>query len=375
MRILGAAIDFGWGPAGKLASVIRSLADASWYIYQNSIDTTIFGDFPISGFYSGHSPEALERFCQETKIDAAVVVLEPTLARQLEAIGVPTVYIDSLPFLWTEQDEIPSEVSLYCAQQCGALPEHCWNKIRGIKNLNWVEPIVPAASLVVPKNRENHAVINLGGLHWTTPNKSSYARLVIPPAIRVLLDAGIDNITVTGSSAAIEAACDVEVPAKGGVCFRAMAHEQFLMLVAKSRLLLSSPGLTTMYETSGLQVPTVALPPQNLSQYRNAQFFRAYTSGEIVDWQSPALEWSVVEAQLKRGEEFVVHYIQSQIDILSRSSTANDRIERRLRSVLDNTKLSSSFTSNFQSLFGKSGAAQVARHVQKLAQGDLYANT
>lgn len=101
--------------------------------------------------------------------------------------GCPTVYVDSLPFLWTPADPIPTDVAAYCAQRCQELPAPAAAALEGVKNLRWVEAIVPTPTQPAPLHRASLAVINVGGL--AAPGSSAaqdYLNLVLDPAIDAL---------------------------------------------------------------------------------------------------------------------------------------------------------------------------------------------
>jgi hydroxymethylcytosylglucuronate/cytosylglucuronate synthase len=368
MRILGSAVDFGWGPTGKLSSIMKALPEAEWYTCGGGTDSPILRDQPITATCEGRDHDTLQRYCREAQIDAAVVVLDPELAATLEEIGVSTVYVDSLPFLWTEKDFVPGRVSAYCAQMCGSLPDHSWSKLREITNLKWVEAIVPPSKTSRTDTRDNRAVVNLGGLHWTTPTPASYACAVLPPVVRGLQGFDFEEIAITGSPTAIESARKALIDAPCHVTFKSLPHSEFLELVSQSSILLSSPGLTTILETSSFRVPTVLLPPQNLSQYTNSRFFSTYTSGRIIGWSDKELLPHRIQKLLPFGEEAVVRFIQEQIDRVSKSKEEGENIENRINDLCSSALVDRSFSSHFHDIFGNDGAAQVAKQIITIAR-------
>ena len=64
----------------------------------------------------------------------------------MKNIGVKVIYVDSLPFMWTEKDakngKVPYDVDAYCAQK--TLPLNNGNKeiFKKVKNLYWINPII-----------------------------------------------------------------------------------------------------------------------------------------------------------------------------------------------------------------------------------------
>lgn len=66
------------------------------------------------------------------------MVLNPEQADAIAAAGVPTVYVDSLPFLWGPQDAFP-KVTYYLAQRLpGVRPSPA---LEAVGSLQWVNGI------------------------------------------------------------------------------------------------------------------------------------------------------------------------------------------------------------------------------------------
>lgn len=52
----------------------------------------------------------------------------------------------------------------------------------------------------------------------------------------------------------------------------------------------TSPGLTTIYETYGMNIKTIILPPQNLSQFYNVSVAKNICKEvKVVDWEYDSL--------------------------------------------------------------------------------------
>ena len=73
----------------------------------------------------------------------AINVLDPDLAILIENLGVKVFYVDSLPFLWTESDLVPFNVTKYFAQKCVNMNNRANAIMNKVKNLIWVDPISP----------------------------------------------------------------------------------------------------------------------------------------------------------------------------------------------------------------------------------------
>jgi len=77
-------------------------------------------------------------------VDAALCILDIDVANDLLAAGIPTVYVDSLPFPWRPADGVPLHATKYLAQLTPDLPATCWDVLSEIECLEWIEGIVPA---------------------------------------------------------------------------------------------------------------------------------------------------------------------------------------------------------------------------------------
>jgi hydroxymethylcytosylglucuronate/cytosylglucuronate synthase len=159
------------------------------------------------------------------------------------------------------------------------------------------------------------AVLNFGGLH--SPTRASgnpqYLSLVARPAIQALEDAGYERIEVCGNvtegdlgEPPLSSDTHVEVGRR--------PHHEFEKLLSSAGLLLTSPGLTTLLEASAIGVPTLCLPPQNLSQVFNGNRFASAFGGEHrVAWGSGVLDLVGLEDVRLAGEEAALRFIDSSL--------------------------------------------------------------
>ncbi|MFH1469113.1 MAG: hypothetical protein ABIO70_32295 [Pseudomonadota bacterium] len=343
MNVFAGAVPFGMGPVGKLASIIEASTDIAWTPCGDPFPLTVFSQASFGTPCWSREPAVLEAFAERHDIGLAVVVLDPDLAEVLERVGVSVVYVDSLPFLWTPEDPLPRAVSAYCAQLCPALPEAAWGPLRTVRNLHWVGAIVPAV-LPPPGSHREGVVLNLGGVHSPHGSGFAYLDLVVPAALAALEDRWRGGITITGSADALThlrspgGAADALLAQSGARC-ETLTQRDYLARIARAELLVTSPGLTTILETSALEVPLVVLPPQNLSQYFNAEIARNHLPGcAVVGWVHPTLSPARVEQARSRGEAWAVRYIQEAIAALrlepSEAEALRDRIAGGVSAVL-----------------------------------------
>ena len=367
--VVGAyAVPFGWGSAGKLSAIVSASRllghDFSWVVFESGVEQHVLRSHALLSrpLPSGDRPFESEA----NSVDVAVVVLDPGVAQRFLVAGTPTVYVDSLPFLWTEEDPIPVAADVYCAQLCDSLPAPSWAALRAIRNLHWVQAIV---SPEVERRSQTHkrgaggrrAVINFGGLHspheWS--GYRSYVELVLAPSVEALVATGFETIDVCGN---------VPPQVIGGVHIGARSHHEFLALLADTDVLVTAPGLTTLLEADALRVPTVCLPPQNLSQVMNGDRFATSIgdSSARMMWPGQVLKLSDVTAARIRGEDAALKVIYGAINRAAATmlTSCQDWLRDQLmRTLPDITRAGAQLAP-----FGARGAYEIASLVAAVAR-------
>ncbi|MGW7078226.1 hydroxymethylcytosylglucuronate/cytosylglucuronate synthase [Streptomyces sp. NPDC054866] len=380
-----AGAEFGWGSSGKLSAVLAALRERSArplrfvglasglgrpLLAQHAVDR--WYDLP-DGAPAGERTDAVAKVVEAEGIDAAVVVLDGPAAMALEAAGVPTVFVDSLPFLWTEGDlaELPLEVSLYCAQQCVELPQECIGVLGSVRELRWVEAVIgtpPEAPLPRRSRPEpfRRALVNLGGLRapdladWTR-----YPEIVVPAVLEALNAYGVHEAHVAGNLPAglaerLRAASgDADLSVTAGP----LSHAEFLHRLATCDVLLTSPGLTTLLEAGSLSVPTVCLPPQNLSQIFNGRFHsRAVHADVRVVWPAEVFAEDEALARRSQGEDAALRIIYGGITNAADAANAPRFVTAVRDGVLEALRRAATGADwgGLATQVGTRGAAQVA---------------
>ncbi|GGL42373.1 hydroxymethylcytosylglucuronate/cytosylglucuronate synthase [Planomonospora parontospora] len=313
------AVDFGWGSSGKLSAIIGALrengGDHRLVVLGTRLGRRVLSGLAVEAWYERwpRDPADLGALLDRHAVAAGLVVLDPELAVALEAVGRPTVYVDSLPYLWTDADAVPSDVAAYCAQMCPVLPSAAWGPLRRITRLHWVGPVIRRAAH--HDRAPGRAVVNLGGLHSPSNPTGNpvYLRLVLRPVMRALAQCGIREIHICGNAEAAQIRSIVgDLPRVMSTGPR--GHGEFLDLLAGAELLVTSPGLTTLLEALDTGTPTVCLPPQNLSQIFNADRFADLTdSRACVRWSGEVLDRDAVERARAAGEEAALRVIDGAL--------------------------------------------------------------
>jgi hydroxymethylcytosylglucuronate/cytosylglucuronate synthase len=196
--------------------------------------------------------------------DACLSVIEPDVVALAAKQQVPCCYVDSLFWMWDKLPDHLRSVDLYVAQrfpgveaQAARIP---------VKNLIMVGPIIDRSHLGEHR-QDDVLLVNLAGLESpfvTFGSTLHYPEAVMPSLAEALGLATYRNVVVTGNRTVMgDLAWRYPAP---GVTYMHLSHDAFLAQMARARMVLTSPGLTTTYEALVHGTPVRFLPPQNYSQ-------------------------------------------------------------------------------------------------------------
>lgn len=366
--IVVAGVDFGWGSAGKLDAILGELrrsGDVRVVVLGTRLGRPVLSATPVEVWYEEwpSGDDELRQMLEEHAIAAGLVVLDPQAADRLESANIPTVYVDSIPYLWTPADHLPTDVTVYCAQRLGPLPAPAREALLRVSNLTWIEAVVSQGKR--RRSSTGLAVVNLGGLHSPThaAGNPDYLALVVPAALRALQDAGFDRIEVCGNLR--DGDLRRSSRATPLVTTGPRSHGEFTDLLAAAEVVVTSPGLTTLLEAGTLGVPTVCLPPQNLSQIFNGDRF-ARTVGEEcrIRWPVDVLDPGALEQARLDGEEAGLAFIAAAL-----RGHEPEALEPRLHRAVAGALASARGRRDWHALAnaaGGSGARHVASMVREL---------
>lgn len=356
MKVLACAVGFGLGPNGKLCSIINYNPQYEWYACGDELDLSIYKENPFVDICWSKDEKKLEDFVKKYKIKYAVDVLDPDLAVFFKNIGIEVIYVDSLPFMWTEADLIPYNVDYYCAQK---YPDYSINPVlKRVENFVWVNPI---ALKKMPNRQQNGIVINFGGLHSPFGEGKEYFEIIMNALLFALPN---QNFHIVGGRNVIKLTkklfpnlrCDT------------YTHEEFLKLVSGAKIFITSPGLTTIYETCGMDVKTIILPPQNLSQFYNTLIAEKVCKRvKILNWNYRKLDLDYLKKFKDKPEEETVKYIYEQIRNLYNNKNYRIKFNQYLSTKLNDD----SFKINKVENFCGSGVIEISEILNKMVEGDV----
>lgn len=351
--ILICTVNFGLGPVGKVASIVYNLKDKfDFYACGNKFDLSIFKDDMFKDYLFSRKKEELKKFIDKYNIKYAISVLDGELLNTLQELNVKVLFVDSLPFMWTQADVdeglIPINADFYCAQKCINVTEDSKKVLSQIKNLKWINPIQIKSDIEYTPFDTDYAVINVGGLHSPIGNGESYIKTILIPTIDVLLNENLHVIVTCGAKAKetiIEVFDEYNLKYKN-LKIETLEHNKFISSIKNSKLFITSPGLTTIYETSYLLKPTILLPPQNLSQFYNIEYAKKiFNEYKVLNWETSKLNLDYLKEILPKGETYVVDKVYEYITELV-DSDYTKKFKSRFSEIIKqkyNKKLASDF--------------------------------
>ena len=132
--------------------------------------------------------------------------------------------------------------------------------------------------------------------------------------------------------------------------------------MSSAELFITSPGLTTIYETCGMDIKTIIIPPQNLSQFYNILIAEKICKNvKILEWNYTNLSLKHLKSFKDRTEEETVKYIYEQIKNLS---TDENYMTKFKQYVLK--KLKDDFIENQVQNFNENGVIEISEILCKI---------
>ena len=326
--------NFGLGPVGKVSSIVTGLSDEySFFACGNEFDLNIFKDGMFKDTLFSKDKEKIANFIKKHKINYAIVVLDVELATILMDLNVKVIFVDSLPFMWTQADIdeglLPLDATVYCAQKCCNLTDASKNVLAQVKNLKWINPIQSKFEKKYRPYKEEYIHINVGGLHSPIGNGESYIKTVIIPLLNIFKSEKI--IITCGTTAKISILNELKNEGidSRNIKVETLQQKDFISSINNAKLFLTSPGLTTIYETESLHKLTIILPPQNLSQFYNIEYAKKILDEyKTINWDTQKLNLDYLQSILPKGETYVVDKIYEFITELVNSNFENKFIEQ-----------------------------------------------
>jgi len=360
--LLVAVSDFGWGSLGKLRLILDRLP---------AVDFALFGDAPINNV-AADMLRGRHRLvsCLPERAAFALVINDPASANEIAEHGVPVIYVDSLPYLWSTPDEVPASrnVSIYCAQKYPFDRLPVSRVLMNRERIQWIDPIVPTSAY---RRGGGGVVVNVGGLHSHLVGNTAkaYLRLALTPLLSALRGLPMPALAVCGNLP-YDYRKEVQDMLPDCKTIGLQSPYEFEALLRNADLLITSPGSTTILQAVSLKLPTLLLPPQNLSQLLNARLF-SLPSAQTMSWPLSVMQPDRIEQLRPKGEDVVLAYIYGSINAAAANEAVALDVAATIQTALRSRPKEGVLEPSLRSL-GANGAAQVAQQVRQAMYAPLW---
>jgi hydroxymethylcytosylglucuronate/cytosylglucuronate synthase len=366
-KLLAAIRHFGWGGLGKLRLILDQLPQA---------EVALYGEGRITGLTEELlGPRHTFKRYPPRQAGAAVVINDSPAANDIAALGVPVIYVDSLPYTRQTDTEIPvlENLACYCAQKYPVERAPLVNpSLQRWPAINWIDPIVP-----VRRSRRGGRgiVVNLGGLHTydvggidtdvVERSVAAYLTLVLFPLAELLRASGRNVSAVCGNLSSDEChRLRTLLPECGAI--GPQTPYEFESTLADADFLITSPGNTTILHAMSIGLPTLLLPPQNFSQVLHGRIY-ARPGVSIMQWPAGVVDPAKVDRLRPQGLSAVLRYIHPSIAKAAASRQLRDEVRTIVREGVEAAPAGGVLDQDVSRL-GFAGATQVARLIGKFAR-------
>lgn len=362
--LLAAVRYYGWGGIGKLRLILDELPHADVTLYGNARITGLTKD--LLGLHHRFSEAPPE------DADVALVINDTFAANRIADLGVPVVFVDSLPYVRRTDGELPvlDKIAHYCGQKYPVelLPlRH--PKLRAWPDIRWIDPIVPPSR---KRKGGRGIVVNIGGLHcYDVPGikqdlandaADAYLSLVALPLARHLRATGQPVFAVCGNFS--PAACaQLRTMFPGCDAIGSQTPYEFEQTLQDADLLITAPGSTTMLQALSMGLPTLLLPPQIISQVLNARVFTK-PRADTMQWPPSVLDLEELDRQHADGMGAMANYFYRSVAAAKASGQIADEMTAIIRKGVQDAPRDGVLNPDVSRL-GFSGASQVARLLEQ----------
>lgn len=342
-KIICTATPFGYGPVSKLITICKFLNKENVELifvgngiaFELAEETSYFSRIVPYDFAQNDSDASIfkEEWLQD--ISLMLNVMEPIAVCAANEMGLRTVYIDSLFWMW---DEIPKQlhtVDSYVIQSFVGVQDKVRSVAKSIDSIRLCGPIVDCSYKKVFKENKKSLLVNFSGLENPFVKFGTnmyYPEAVMSSLIEPLNESHWEQIIIVGNQAVMKWFSD-EFGSNFRGKFQHVEHDLFLNLLSNSDMLITSPGLTSTYEAVSYEVPVRFMPPQNYSQALMSQIHKDSGFVDIsMDWSDIYPSYFVPH---DLSEEQGVAMVADTIERFSKDASARKRASERSALVIN----------------------------------------
>jgi len=370
INILCDAVPFCFGPISKMISVANHLNSKKANISLLASTTSKelgekSGLFNIINCNSESKEDLEKENAAFKKADVFVTVMNPVSAEFAQKQGIPVIYIDSLYWMWKDIPENLYYVDKYFIQNFEGVQENI-RRIGKPENAQIVGPIIDD-SIEVQEQKEDYLIVNFGGMESSLIQigKNSNYPFVIGELVQKAVSERKENAFFCGYNKILKKMGEKSTR----ISFGGKGHKEFLKMLNNSKLLLTTPGLTTAFEAFHYKTPTAFMLPENYSQFLNLRAFRKNEIADLsVHWDDFYKNAGILENEdEKKGVEKVLECIKN----FEYDAQAKSEFKETIHKILDSNagKLQRKQEQYLKTL-GNNSAETIAKSIIQLAGGD-----
>lgn len=275
---------FGYGPTATMIALLRrffNLKNIKIYVIANGLCAEILDKTSNITIINIDQRDVtkIKALLQKYKKPYVISSLNRFAILAAKELGLPSCFVDTLTYLWKEIPEDYLKADIYYASDF----PNVYNKTKHYKNA-FVTPLIIDSKIDITKTGQNKEgiLLQLGGMKSPMNDE-------IPNDYLDIIALGLENatmpITVTGGHDGVSY-IKSKIHNKYIECISTKKSD-YLKLLQKSELLITTPGLNSTMEALYHKVPVNFIMPTNLSQWVNYNIFKQFDANGIdTTWES-----------------------------------------------------------------------------------------
>lgn len=369
------SVDFGWGGSGALGAILTSYLE-QWNDTRIGVIGSQLGKNILPSEATTFDTETLEAMVAAgQRPHLHLSVLDSETAKASVKMGIRTVFVDLLPFLWgrEQQEWVPHGVDQYLFQDVAGMGDT--SDILPFNAISIEAIIDPHRGRREPmpygNSEEGYALLILGGLISPQQNdRDGYVRALASSVVQAVRAHGHRRLRVIGNLSPLAADAVTRLCTAYGVECQVgyVSTAEFGSLVDAAELVLGQPGLMTLLEVSASGRPFVRLPPQNVAGFvQTAGFSRVHGDQASISWPAGTIDLNLLESLRIEGESVANSYCYGSLNAFTRTlAWENDVFYEGLFQTIDEAfGVSPATRGMFAALTGDRGAHQAAQHIRQ----------
>lgn len=272
-KILIYAAPFSYGPTGKalsLASHLKDYYDIDFAGYDTSWELIALDSMSVS---KKSQPILLDSLDDKTLLNYSLIIScsDLSLALRAKSLDIKSVMFDSVFWWRSPKVEDISSIDAYIVQDFLGVDQAIDALGNKPSNLHKVGAVFRKNISQIEKasGRTKRILINYGGIespYIQVPRNSKYPFIMTDILSPLFTTKSDFEFVVTGKHHVMMALAD-EYQNHCNIRFETLEHNAFLSCIAKSDLVITTPGIETFYETVFFGKSSVLLLPHNSTQY------------------------------------------------------------------------------------------------------------